>query len=219
MKRSAQGQRTRDLILDACERLFATEGYHGTTMRQVANYAGVKVALVVYHFETKMSLYTEIFARRQYVNERRLQLLQGIEDRSSPDALPAIIDALIGPSLALHDDPQDRWFAQLVLRETADPSNVDRPVMERFFDPLAVAFIDALRSALPDRPPGFHEWAYLFSVGALTQSVAEPRAHRLGAVPHADKAEFLRSFIVAGLSGSVGVQSFPSSSGLVKAAD
>jgi AcrR family transcriptional regulator len=198
-KRSSQGELRRDQILVAAERVFAQQGYHGTTMRNVAQEAGVKLALLQYHFNTKIGLFTAIFERRQYVNEERLALLHAIPDLSAPSALEEIVDALIGPPLRLHHSPDDVWFARLILRETADPSNLERPVMRRFFDPLAREFISALLACLPDKPAGFHLWAYLFSIGALTQSVDDGRA--LAIDPEASEASqaFLRRYIVSAL--------------------
>jgi AcrR family transcriptional regulator len=199
-RRSPQGELRRDQILVAAEQVFAEEGYDATTMRNVARAAGVKLALLQYHFGTKIGLYTAIFERRQYVNEERLALLHAIPDLTAPSALEEIVEALIGPPLRLHHSPDDVWFARLILRETADPSNHDRPVMRRFFDPLAKEFISALRVCLPDKPADFHVWAYLFSIGALTQSVHDGRA--LAIDPHVSersKVVLLRRYVVAAL--------------------
>jgi len=90
-----------------------------------------------------------------------------------------IVCAFVDPVLALHFDPDDAWFAKLVLREAGDPSNQDRPVLKVLFDPMAREFIDAFREALPGKPDGFYQWAYLFSVGALTQGASEDRVRDL----------------------------------------
>lgn len=200
VKRSAQGRQRREQILVAAERVFAQDGYHATTMRNVAQEAGVKLALLQYHFETKVGLFTEVFERRQYVNEERLARLRAIADLRAESALEEIVDALIGPSLRLHENPDGVWFARLVLRETADPSNQERPVMRRFFDPLGREFIAALEVALPGKRPGFHLWAYLFSIGALTQSVHDARALELDPeAARSSKVLLLRDYIVAAL--------------------
>ncbi|MEV4316058.1 TetR/AcrR family transcriptional regulator [Actinocrispum sp. NPDC049592] len=188
----------RDTILRAAEKVFALEGYHGTTMRQIATEAGVQLSLVVYHFTAKINLYTEIFRSRQYINDDRLARLAAV-DLTAPDAVDNIVKAFVDPVLALHDNPGDVWFARLVFREAADPSSQQRAIMAELFDPMARQFIAALRTALPDKPPGFHEWAYLFSVGALTQSAFDTRIARLTDTPTGDKHAFLRSYIVGAL--------------------
>jgi len=187
-------------ILRAAERLFAQKGYHATTMREVATAAGVGLSLVVYHFKSKDALYYAIFERRQYVNEERLKRLESV-DLVGPAALEAIIDAFIEPVLALHESPDDIWYARLVFREAADPSSQERSVISVLFDPMARAFIAALEQALPGKRPGFYPWAYLFSVGALTQSSFDDRIGNLVTAPAFDqKNEVLRSYIRAALA-------------------
>jgi hypothetical protein len=136
----------------------------------------------------------------QYVNAERMARLAAIEDLHAEDALEQIVSALADPVLALHTDPDDIWYARLVLREAADPSSQDRPIISSLFDPMARQFIEALRVALPGKPAGFHHWAYLFSVGALTQSSFDARVKNLTDTPDLEsKAPLLRSYIIAAL--------------------
>ncbi|GAA0899674.1 TetR/AcrR family transcriptional regulator [Pseudonocardia zijingensis] len=187
----------RERILDAAERVFAEAGYHATTLRQIAAAADVKLSLIGYHFESKLALYTAVFARRQHVNEERLRLLEAIEDPTAPEALDRIVAAFMDPVVALAEE--GAWYRRLVLREAADPSSMQRPVIAELFDPMARRFIAALKQALPGKPPGFHEWAYLFAVGALTQSAFDDRLSNLtDAPPPASNVELLRAFITAG---------------------
>jgi AcrR family transcriptional regulator len=188
-------------LLRAAERVFAIDGYDGATMRQLAQAAGVGVSLLVYHFETKQNLYYQVFLDRQHINEARRKALHDIADLTAPNALEQIVAAFADPVLALHDDPDDIWFARLVLREAADPSSQSRPAIKNLFDPMAREFIAALRRALPDKPPGFHEWGYLFSVGALTQSSFDDRVDGLTTIPFPRdrKHAFLREYITAAL--------------------
>lgn len=187
-------------ILRAAERTFAQKGYHATTMREVAAAAGVGLSLVVYHFTNKESLYYAVFENRQYVNDNRRERLLAIPDLTSADALDAIVEAFVGPVLALHDHPDDIWFARLVLREAADPSSQDRLIIATLFDPMARDFIGALEVALPGKEPGFYYWAYLFSVGALTQTSFDSRIKNLTSHPRFEqKNELLRAYITAAL--------------------
>jgi AcrR family transcriptional regulator len=190
----------RAAILRAAEKVFAQEGYDGATMRQIAAEADVKLSLVVYHFTSKLGLYVTIFESRQYVNEERLARLAAIPDLGADDAVEQIVHAFADPVLALHDDPADIWFARLVMREASDPSSQQRPIIAELFDPMAREFIKALREALPGKPDGFHHWAYLFSVGALTKSSYEVRVGNLADKPFIEqKQDILRSFIIAAL--------------------
>lgn len=190
-------------ILQAAESVFAQEGYHGTTMRAIANAAEVKLSLVVYHFDTKLKLYRAIFLRRQYINDQRRELLRTIEP-DDEQAMSQLVSAFADPVLALHESPDDLWFARLVLREASDPSSQQRGIIHELFDPMAEEFIKAMAQINPGREPSFYRWAYLFAVGALTSSSFDVRAHDLGE-PHDGrdahtKAALLKAFIAAGWS-------------------
>ena len=54
---------TRDLILDAAERLFAAQGFTPTTIKQIGREAGVNSALLYYYFADKDQLYREVLQR------------------------------------------------------------------------------------------------------------------------------------------------------------
>src|ERR1700722_1598595 len=58
------GVKARGRLLDAAESLFAERGFYGVTTRQVADAAGVDVALIYYHFKNKSSLFDGVFERR-----------------------------------------------------------------------------------------------------------------------------------------------------------
>lgn len=48
---------TKDLLLRAAKTLFAKKGYDGTTVKEIAEQAGVNVSLVSYHFNGKENLF------------------------------------------------------------------------------------------------------------------------------------------------------------------
>ena len=54
---------TRELILDAAERLFAAQGFPRTTIKQIGQAAGVNSALLYYYFRDKDRLYREVLQR------------------------------------------------------------------------------------------------------------------------------------------------------------
>jgi TetR/AcrR family transcriptional regulator len=56
-KREAQRQETRHAIMVAAIDSFAARGYEGTSLPQVASASGVRVSLILYHFESKRALW------------------------------------------------------------------------------------------------------------------------------------------------------------------
>lgn len=56
-KRGVDG--TRDQLIEAATHLFAKQGFAGTSVKEIADRAGVNVSLVSYHFGGKENLYRE----------------------------------------------------------------------------------------------------------------------------------------------------------------
>lgn len=55
--------KTRDLILDAAESLFARQGYQATTIKLVAEQVGVQGPAIYKHFTNKRALFDEVLDR------------------------------------------------------------------------------------------------------------------------------------------------------------
>jgi TetR/AcrR family transcriptional regulator len=55
---AASPERARDRILHVAARLYALHGYDGTSMREIAEAAGVTKPLIYYHFESKEQLFS-----------------------------------------------------------------------------------------------------------------------------------------------------------------
>jgi AcrR family transcriptional regulator len=99
---------SRERILDAATILFAEHGFQATTIRDLANRAGVNIAAVNYHFGSKEELHTRVIdnalsrwsAELAGVGEQEVgQLVPPSLDR----ILRAIIEALIAPVFERQD--------------------------------------------------------------------------------------------------------------------
>jgi AcrR family transcriptional regulator len=55
-KETAAGAQTRDQILAVASNLFATQGYHGTTTREIAEGVGIRQPSLFHHFESKAAI-------------------------------------------------------------------------------------------------------------------------------------------------------------------
>ncbi len=60
MTHPGSGDNVKDRILDEAAGLFVTHGYHGLSMRQIAEAVGVSKAGLYYHFEDKETLFLAI---------------------------------------------------------------------------------------------------------------------------------------------------------------
>jgi len=170
----------RQAILLAAERLFAQRGYRAVTIRDIATEAGVPLALVGYYFGPKLELFVAIFEHWSHTIEERLAGLRAVpNDPADPRTLTRIIEAFIGPVLALRASPEGEYYAVLVARELGNATEEAERVMHTYFDPLAMAYIDALHTALPHATRGQVAWGYQFALGALLHHLCDGRVERL----------------------------------------
>jgi AcrR family transcriptional regulator len=208
-----RGER-RQAILLAAERLFAQHGYHGVTIRQIAEQAAVPLALVGYYFGPKHELFHAIFRQWSHTVDERLALLA--QARSGPGGarpLRAIVAAFVDPVLQMRASAEGESYALLVARELAYRTPEAERVLSDFFDPMAHAFIDALHQACPGSTRPQAAWAYQFALGALIHHISDHRVQRLSrgrGVPHDPKAgTLLVDFICAGIGAVLQPEATP----------
>jgi AcrR family transcriptional regulator len=72
----ASRQERQSSIIAAAAALFATNGFKGTTTREIAKTAGISEALLFKHFPTKRALYAAILAEKAPIS----QLLEVVEE-------------------------------------------------------------------------------------------------------------------------------------------
>ena len=71
-RRNADGQRTRQAILDAALELFAEKGYFGTSLRDVARAVGVRESALYNYFAGKDALFDALLVAHQDSRAERL---------------------------------------------------------------------------------------------------------------------------------------------------
>ena len=195
-------------ILLAAERLFARHGYHAVSIRQIADEAGVPLALVGYYFGQKHELFEAIFEHwRPTLNERLAALRAAPLVACDDDSLRRIIEAFVQPVLRLRASAEGQAYAVLVARELSrDSAETDR-ILRGTFDPLARAFIDALAVVFPHASRAELASVYQFALGALLHHILDHRIERLsdGQARAADPAaaEWLVRFIVGGIGAAL----------------
>jgi AcrR family transcriptional regulator len=157
-------------ILAAAEELFAASGYEGTSVRQIAQKAGVPVALISYHFGSKLGLYRRVFESHTptIVAERRAGLALAELERDPDRRLAAIVKAVLVPMLKLRTAEGRRSLGQLLAREVSDPRSVERGIIKDMLDPIAAAVTDLLKATLPNRSAVEIHWGYQMMVGTMT---------------------------------------------------
>jgi AcrR family transcriptional regulator len=171
-----KGTRARGKIVRAAEGLLASTGFHGTSMRDVAEAAGLPLASVVYHFAKKEQLYAAVLAE---IAEHLLsEMTRALEDegRAWATRLDTIVRSLVAWT-ATHPGR-----VKLLLRELLDnPARVARasrlplaPVLLRLSEFVAAGVrAGAFRAVVP-------ETSVLHLVGAVSYFVAaRPTVRRI----------------------------------------
>lgn len=122
-RRDAAG--TKDAIREAAKRAFASSGYGGTGLREIASAAGVNVALVTRYFGSKEKLFASVVEDSLFVDN----LINCARDRFGRHVMHHIVDA-----------PGERFnsLPMLILgsKEPAIRSICVDMLQERFIRPL-----------------------------------------------------------------------------------
>ena len=162
---------TKQRILNAAEKLFATTGFNAASLRAITAQAGVNIAAVNYHFRSKDTLVEAVLDRRiGPINQKRLEILDRLEEKYGAEAVPLeeLLDAFIRPVIQGASN-----VAPLLGRMYAEPGDLVRRIMQSQMAPIASRFGPALRRTLPDLPMGELVWRLHFVIGTM--------AHTLGA--------------------------------------
>lgn len=162
-------------VLDAAEYLFSKEGYHGVSLRQVAELAGVELGALTHHFPSKDQLFSETLRRRfDELSQDRMRLLDDARIRAdgrSP-TIDEIISAYVEPVIRRNAESQEwRNYSRLLSRDISD-ANVSA-ILADVKEPTSSHFVSAFRMALPGVPAKDVYWGYQFMRSALLGITAE----------------------------------------------
>jgi AcrR family transcriptional regulator len=93
---------TREVLLQTAEKLFATFGVEGVSMRAIAAAAGVTSPVAHYHFSSKDRLVEEVVRRRgDALTARTFELLQALEAAGTVVTPRAVAKVIATPYLEL----------------------------------------------------------------------------------------------------------------------
>lgn len=65
----SKGEATRSRIIDAAYHLFVDQGYHGTSMRQIVDAAGITMGGIYNHFANKEAIWKAVFIAKHPYHE------------------------------------------------------------------------------------------------------------------------------------------------------
>lgn len=140
-KKQQQGEQSRELILDATERLMATRGYAATSISDIRKACGLPPSSIYWHFGSKEGVLAAVMERGA---DRFFAAIPTSEDA---DGQLAVLSRL----QSQHPDFL-RLFYMLSLERSDDQAVA--AVVRRVRDTAIVRFRDAITQLLPaDAPP------------------------------------------------------------------
>lgn len=96
----------RDILLSAALNAFATQGFHGTSMRDIATRAGMSISATYYYFPSKADLLRHIMVS---VTEDLIADLEAARDAAG-DSPAARLAAIVRAHVRLHTERQMESF-------------------------------------------------------------------------------------------------------------
>lgn len=108
-------QKTKEKIILAAEKLFATEGIEGVSLRRISAESGQRNnSALQYHFGNRETLLDTILEYRMTaINERREAMLASIETRED---VRAIVSALVYPFIEQVSVTEDSYYVGFLAR-------------------------------------------------------------------------------------------------------
>ncbi len=168
---------TKDRVLDSAEKLFAKDGYKGTSMRAITGKAGVNLASVNYHFGSKKALLDAVIKRRIVpLNKVRKQRLEDVQ-RQAKEAgkkadVSSLLRAFIEPTLTfMASGPGARDFISFIGRSIYDPDDTVRNIFHRYIRSLFNLFFEMMSDALPELKKDVLFWRIHFAIGAMQHTM------------------------------------------------
>lgn len=209
-KKKYDAARTKEIILDAAEELFAEQGYSAARIDAIAKASGYNKSLIYQYFHDKLGLYTEVVKRADQLGDRMLAGMLGglLEDESltkDPDKFETFLVTLVKSGLQfLFDHPR---FLKIFAWEAAEEWQTWNQITYRPDD--ITPFIEIAKKARqngilrPDLDPLYFPIILMHNVFLFTVSlkrfkpVVAAELDETEALEHSK--EQIASFVVRGL--------------------
>ena len=166
--------------MNATERLFASHGFAGVTMRAVADRADTNIASAHYHYGSKEGMVMAMLKRRiEPINANRLKYLCDSRSLAGDRALRPreIFRALILPvchEIAKSAATREN-LVQLVARSFTEPARFIQKMHQRFFRELSEHFIAELQRTYPKASPKDLYWNLHLVISSMLGTFAQHR--------------------------------------------
>lgn len=169
---------TKDKILNAAEKLFAEQGFNGTSLREITSAAEVNLAAVNYHFGSKKELIKAVMSR--YMNELSPNLsatLASVCALEQPN-LTQVFSAFVSPLVSLNEFRENGTaiFLLLLGRGYSDSQGFLRWFLTTRYPEVMENFVTAVKKAYPELSQEEMFWRLHFTMGTVVFTMSSSKA-------------------------------------------
>lgn len=163
---------TKDRIRIAAREVICKLGIDNVTTREIAKAAGVNIAAINYHFGGKDKLAFEVFrevARRSAENRlaRLEKILLTAHAAGEPPSVFEIVESFVEGYFRDDSPAEGELLANLILKNRISPTHWTSQLLYEEVDDMALRYMAALKTALPDLDQVEINWRYHFMVGSV----------------------------------------------------
>ncbi|MDN4615296.1 TetR/AcrR family transcriptional regulator [Leifsonia sp. F6_8S_P_1B] len=195
----AKGVAKREEILEAALDVIAREGWHGASVKELADAVGLSQAGLLHYFDSKDELFTAILRKRDEVDSRRFGEVTGTE------SLPAVREGFVG---IVRHNAQVPGLVQLFSRLAVEAGDPSHPAHDYFVERSA-----ALRDMFTQALAGEQEAGRVSPVvdpetlARLVQAVSDGMQLQWLQDPTVDMAATVdAAFTLLGMVGPAGIE-------------
>jgi AcrR family transcriptional regulator len=166
-----KSEQLRGDLLDAAEHLFAQKGYEGTSIRDVTDYLGVRLAAVNYHFDNKQNLLLEVVRRRAApLRQARLECMDqvNIDPKKPRQTVLSLLKAFVQPMLDFYLSGDKGWRSYCIyIAQLTVNGGEHAALVSKEYDEAAAIFIEKLGQALPKMSDFHLHSCFQFIIGSF----------------------------------------------------
>ncbi|MCP2253817.1 transcriptional regulator, TetR family [Prauserella aidingensis] len=202
VERTSRAAATRQLIIEAAERLFAEYGVTAVSNRQVSEAAGQgNNTAVGYHFGGKADLVRAIARNRhQQVEHRRQEMVEQV--RGSTEVRDWIACLVLPTTRHLAASGSPTWYARFAAQAATEPAFAEVISVEAMNSPALNEVRDGLEACLPRLPRDVRHQRAEMARTLMVHTVADrERALAEGTEPSAESWEAAAHGLIDALTG------------------